>query len=413
MHTETLAIDGGDPVREEFPPQQILGEAEREAVLSFFDEHVESGTSYTYHGPAEDAYCEAFESFMGGGHADAVNSGTAAVSIALRALDLEPFSEVVVSPITDPGGQMPIPLAGYVPIVADTAPGTYNTGPEQIEECITPRTSAICVGHILGEPLDMDGIMDLADEYDLAVLEDVSQSHGATWDGQLLGTFGDIAAFSTMGNKHHSTGGQGGVVYTQNEELYWQARRVADRGKPFDLETEGNVVASLNFNQDDLSTVIGRVQLEGLPALVERRRELVHEIRDRIEPLPGVIVPEYHPKAEPSYWFWRVGVDESELTVDKATFCEALSAEGVELIPRYDALPHRDEWFQEQRVIGDSGYPWQAPEYDGDRNPDLDCPNVRAVLDTYFNVTIYESWGDTEVDDIVTAFEKVSAAYAR
>jgi dTDP-4-amino-4,6-dideoxygalactose transaminase len=414
MSDEPLAIDGGDPVRQEpFPPQQMFGEAEKQAALSLLEEHIEAGTTYLYEGPQEGAYCDSFESHMGGGYADAVNSGTAAVYIALRSLELEPFSEVIVSPITDDGGQMPVPLAGHVPIVADTAPGTYNTGPEQIEACITPRTSAICVSHILGEPLDVDGILDVAQKHDLRVVEDVAQSHGATWDGQLLGTFGDIAAFSTSTYKHHATGGQGGVVYTQDEELYWRARRLADRGKPFNLETDGNVVASLNFNQDDLSAAIGSVQLEGLPDLVERRRDLVRRIGNHISPLPGVIVPDYHPKAEPSYWYWRLGVDETELTVDKSTFCDALDAEGIPLNPRYDSIPHRGEWFQEQRVFGDSGYPWKAPEYDGDRNPDPDCPNMESVLDTYFNVTIYESWGSEEVDDITRAFEKVATAYAK
>lgn len=414
MSGERLAVDGGPPVREEpFPPRGLFGAAEKEAVADLFDEAIESGEAFGYDGPEEKAYCEEFAAFMGGGYADAVSSGTAAVYVALRALDLEPCSEVVVSPITDPGGQMPVALAGCVPVVADAAPGTYNTGPEQVEAAVTPRTSAVCVGHILGEPLDVEGILDVAAEHDLAVIEDAAQAHGARVDGRPVGTFGDVAAFSTMSGKHHATGAQGGVVYTRDEDVYWRARRLSDRGKPFGLDETGNVCASLNFNLGDLAATVGRVQLEKLPGVVARRREFVAAVRERVEGLPGVVVPHLPSGAEPSYWYWRLAVDESALTCGKEDFCTALREEGVRLDPRYDFRPHRDPWFREQRVFGETGYPWQAPGYEGERNPTVRCPNAEAALDRCLNLTVYESWGATEAADVAAAFEKVTAAYAR
>jgi dTDP-4-amino-4,6-dideoxygalactose transaminase len=127
---------------------------------------------------------------------------------------------------------------------------------------------------------------------------------------------------------------------------------------------------------------------------VARRRELVAAIRERIEGLPGVAVPDLVSGAEPSYWYWRVGVDETERTCGKATFCEALRAEGLLLTPRYDSRPHRDPWFRKQRVFGETGGPWQAPEYEGPADPEPRCPNA-------------------EVADVAAAFEKVATAYAR
>ena len=277
---------------------------------------------------------------------------------------------------------------------------------------ITERTSAICVGHIMGEPLDMDAILAIAEEHDIPVVEDAAQAHGATLDGKPIGTFGDIAAFSTMSGKHHATGAQGGVVYTDDEELYWQTRRASDRGKPFGLDETGNVTASLNLNLNELSAVIGRVQLQKLPDAVAARRELVSAISAGIADFPGVVIPEQVPGADPSYWYWRLGIDASELTVDKDQVCAALSAEGLIVRARYDARPHRYPWFTEQRVFGDSGYPWQAPQYGGERHPDVHCPNAADVLDRCFNLTVYESWSDREVEDIVRAFEKVTKAYA-
>lgn len=419
MSRANLAINGGPKVREDpLPPRQLFGPEEKDALISIFEDAIESGRPLEYNGPRESEYCDKFADYMGGGYADGVNSGTSAVFVALRALDIEPFSEVIVSPITDSGGQMPVAMLGCIPVVADSAPGSYNTGPEQIEDCITSETSAICISHIGGEPLEMEGIADVARDHDLPVIEDVSQAHGARLNGQLVGTFGDIAAFSTMSGKHHSTGAQGGVVYTRNEDLYWRARQAADRGKPFGPDSKNvgyldeNGFASLNFNMDDLSAAIGCVQLDKLPTIVERRREVVSQLQERLQEIPSIDVPELVPGSQPSYWFWRLRLNESELRCDKSSFCEAVRAEGISITPRYDARPHEDKWYQEQRVFGESGYPWASPAYQGDSEPTPHLPNAESVLDHCFNLNINERWSDREIADTVEAFRKVTDAYS-
>lgn len=108
-----------------------------------------------------------------------------------------------------------------------------------------------------------------------------------------------------------------------------------------------------------------------------------------------------------------MGVEESELACSKDEFCKALQAERLLIDPRYESRPHRYEWFREQRVFADNGYPSQGPGYDGDPDPGPQYPNAESVLDRCFNLTIYESWSDEEVADIVAAFEKVATAYAQ
>jgi perosamine synthetase len=167
---------------------------------------------------------------------------------------------------------MPIPLLNLIPMVADTRPGSFNTGPEQVQELITSRTSAILIPHIAGEPADMEGILQVANRHGLPVIEDCAQAHGARLNGRMVGTFGRIAAFSTMFGKHHCSGGQGGLVFTQNEPLYQASRRASDRGKPFFLpQGATNTTASLNFNLSDLAAAIGRVQIKKLPQGRSRR----------------------------------------------------------------------------------------------------------------------------------------------
>ena len=410
---EELAIDGGTPVRSTpFPSRAPIDSRERDAVLELFDDAIGAGEAIGYQGDAEEAFGVALAEYLGGGFADGVNAGTAGIYVALRSLEIDPPAEVIVSPITDPGGQMPVALTGHVPVVADAASGTYNVGVAEIEDRITPRTKAICVGHIMGEPLPMPAIMELADEHDLAVIEDCAQAIGATIDGRPVGTFGDVAVFSTMFGKHVSTGGQGGAVFTPDEELYWRVRRYADRGKPFGTDATGNVAASLNLNMDEISSTIGRVQLERLPDRLAARRKLVAAISGRIADLSGVLVPDVPVHHEPAYWYWRLGCDASALTCTKAEFCAALGAEGLPVTTRYDARPHRDPWFLTQRVFGDTGRPWRDPDYDGPAEPSWDCPNAAAVLDRDFNLAVHERWGDREVEDAVAAFEKVTAAYA-
>lgn len=410
-----LAINGGPKVRTQpWPGRRLFGLQEKAAVDALFDEAIATGEAFGYEGPEERAYCQEFANYMGGGFSDAVNAGTNAVYVALKALAIEPYTEVIVSPITDAGGMMPIPLLNCIPVVADTAPGSFNVGPEQIEEMITPYTSAIVVAHIMGEPADMPGIMAVASRHGLVVVEDCAQAHGAKLNGKYLGTFGDVAAFSTMFGKHHATGSQGGVVYTANEQLYTKIRQSSDRGKPYGLAAGStNVTATLNFNLGDLGAAIGRVQLKKLPDIVYRRRQLVAQILAGITELPSLEAPAQLQTAEPSYWFLRLKVNDELLTCSKLEFCAALQAEGVLLNPEYNALPHRFEWFRKRNIFGTSELPWSSPAYKGNAHREYPCPNASAAVAEHFLLQVRESWGAPEVNDILAALHKVTQAYLK
>jgi perosamine synthetase len=417
MTHESLAINGGMPLRTMlWPNRGLIGAEEKRAVDALFEEAIASGQVPGYGGAQEDAYCHEFAALMGGGHADAVNSGTTAVYVALRALDLPSFSEVVVGCVTDPGGMMPIPLMNCIPVPADTSPGSFNTGPEQVEAAITPLTSAILVAHIFGEPADMDGIMDVAKRHGLPVVEDCAQAHGATLHGRVLGAFGEVAAFSTMFGKHHCTGGQGGVVFTRDETHLPMIRRCADRGKPFALpKGSTNVLASLNLNLNEVAAAIGREQLKKLPRIVQRIRRTVARLRDGLSGLPGCFVPDPIPGAEPSYWKLRIGFRAEAMACDKANFCAALRAEGLN--PVMDdyavAMPHRHDWFVNCRVFGTPGYPWASPDYRGNRDRQFPCPNAMAAMDRFFVLLCNEAWTEEDTDDAVAIIRKVERASRR
>ena len=409
-----LALNGGEKVRTKpFPARNLFGEQEKQAVLALFDQSILSGNAFGYGGPEEQAYEKDFAQLLGGGYADLVNSGTTSVFVALGALELQVPGEVVIPPITDPGGAMPVALQNLVPMVADAAPGTFNAGADQIEAVITPHTRAIIVAHIAGEPADMDPILELAKARNLPVIEDCAQAHVAKYRGQYVGTMGTIGAFSTMSGKHHATGAQGGVVYTKDEDLYWRIKRYSDRGKPLNTDAKSNVRASLNMNGNDLAAAIGRVQLRKLIGITQRRRKAAEGIRDGIKHLKAVSMGWQVPDSEPVYWFMRFHVDASKLTVDKAGFVKALTAEGIPATLAYRHIPSEAIWFKERKVFGSSDYPWGLPDYRGDRHATFPCPNAVEATDTHFTMPVHENYSPEEVADIVKALEKVEKAYLK
>ena len=404
---EQLAINGGEAVRTTpFPPRKLFGRDEKDAVMSLFDEAMEKGHQVLgYNGPQEEAYCKEFADFLGGGFADGVNSGTNAVYVALRALEPEPGSEVIVPAISDPGGVMPAAICGCVPVPADTIEDYYTIGAEQIEAKITDKTSAIIVAHIAGIPADMDPIMELANSRGIPVVEDCAQIHGAKYKGRMVGTLGTISSFSLMFGKHHATGGQGGMVFTKDEELYWKARRYADRGKPIGIDDapNGNVVAALNCNMDELHAAIGRVQLRKLDDIASRRRTLAKSIAESCRgELKSIQLKEEPADCEGVYWFLVFKCDQSLLKVSKEDFVKAVEAEGIPVCPTYKHVPVRMEWMG--KYMQQNGWAMDGR---------YDLTNVDKVDDMYFNCGLHEDFTQAEADDIIAALKKVEAAYLK
>ena len=413
--SEKLAIDGGEPIRKKkmwlAPVRGLIGEEEKAAAMRVFDEAIESGQAFGYNGKYEQAYEQAFVDFMGGGFADAVNSGSNAVFCALGALQLDALSEVIIAPFTNEGGSQPVLMAGCVPVFADSDPRSFSICAETIESMITDRTKAIIITHIGGELVDMDPIMELAKAKNLYVIEDCAQAIGSVYKGRLAGSIGDMGAFSSMFGKHFSTA-QGGVVYTNNEELHWNGRRFADRGKPFNLDETENVVAGLNCNLNELLAAVGIEQLKKLPAMLASRRAVAATIRAGMEKLKSVSMVYQPPGSDSSCWFLPTKFHAEAVKVDRATFCKALQTEGLRILTSYRYnLQCESPWFNNATVFGKNGFPWTCSDYTGPKTPQSKSDNAVKVADTHFVTWLHESYGPTEAEDILRAFKKVEEAY--
>ncbi len=396
-----LAIHGGEPLRAApMPPRLALGPDERAMIEDALAHYAGRGEDPGYQEHFEERYTAAFVATMGGGVADAVSTGTAALYVALAALELPVGSEVLVSPITDPGTINAIILNRLTPRLVDSAPDSYNVDAERVFARAGEGTRAIVVVHAAGQAAEIAEIAAEAHRRGLRVIEDCSQAHGARHKGRPVGSFGDIAAFSTMYRKAHITGGAGGVVYSPDVELGRRALAHADRGKPRwredfdDRDPTGFLFPALNFHLDELSCAIGIASLGRLEDTIRRRREFIAELARRIAAESGTCEPYAH-SADDSPFFLPIVVDRGRLDCGKIAFAEAVRAEGVGLNPHY------------RYVVAE--WPWVRPHLaDG-----FDCPNARDIRDRSFNLYLNENYGAREAEDIVRAMAKVEAHYTR
>jgi perosamine synthetase len=392
---ERLAIHGGDPVRSRrMPPRLALGDDEArmvQQVIAYYREHeVDPG----YQGPFEKLYTDAFVGMMGGGFADAVATGTASLFVALAALDLPKGSQVLISPITDPGSLSAIILNGLKPKLCDSKPDSYNIGVDEVVARLTPEVSAICLVHAAGQAAEADKIVAAAHARGVRVLEDPSQAHGAKIMGRPVGSFGDIAAFSTMYRKAHMTGPSGGVVYCRDLDLYRRVLAHADRGKPrwredfSDRDPSTYLFPALNHHTDEISCAIGVASLGRLDKTIMRRLSYVADVAAGLAE-QSRICRAYPLRPSDSPFFFPIVVDVDRIRCSKIEFAEAVLKEGIDLNPHYRFVV--DEW------------PWVQPYLADDFKTD----NARSIRDRSFCLYLNENYGEAEANDTVQAILKV------
>ncbi len=212
---------------------------------------------------------ESFAEYCDVKHCMGVGNGTDAIFIALKSLGIGEGDEVITAANSFIATSEAITITGAKVVFVDINPQTYNIETGKIEGKITPRTKAIIPVHLYGQPADMDPIMDIAKKYNLKVIEDAAQAHGATYKGRCIGSIGDMACFSFYPGKNLGAYGDGGAIVTNSDELALKAKMYANHGRvdKYDHEIEG-----VNSRLDGLQAAILGVKLKHLPAWTEARR---------------------------------------------------------------------------------------------------------------------------------------------
>jgi dTDP-4-amino-4,6-dideoxygalactose transaminase len=246
--------------------------------------------------------CRAFErefaAWTGSAHAVAVANGTLALDLALNALEIGPGDEVIVTPRTFIASISCVVNAGGVPVFADVDTASGNICPATIAPRITPRTKAVIPVHLAGWPCDMPGIMTLAEAHGLTVIEDCAQAHGATIGGRHVGTFGHIGAWSFCQDKIMTTGGEGGMVTTDDPSLWSRMWSFKDHGKSWDAVYNRDHAPGFRWLHDSFGTnwrmlevqgAIGRIQLGRMTKWTARRRHIANRLADAIAPFGKIV----------------------------------------------------------------------------------------------------------------------------
>jgi dTDP-4-amino-4,6-dideoxygalactose transaminase len=233
-------------------------------------------------------------------YAIAVANGTVALDLALKALNIGAGDEVIVTSRTFLASVSCIVTAGAIPIFADIDHDSQNITAATIAPMITPRTRAIICVHLAGWPCEMDAIMQLATQHQLYVIEDCAQAHGATYNGRMVGSIGHIGAWSFCQDKIMTTGGEGGMVTTNNRELWAKMWSYKDHGKSWEAIYEREHPPGFRWLHDSFGTnwrmlemqaVIGRIQLQRMSEWTTQRRHNATAIWKTAQQLPGLRVP--------------------------------------------------------------------------------------------------------------------------
>jgi perosamine synthetase len=315
-----------------------------------------------------------FAAMLGAKYAYACASGTAAIHCAVAALDPEPGDEIITSPITDMGAISPIIYQGAIPVFADVDPLTCNVTAESIQAAIGPRTRAIIVTHLFGNPCEMDAIMALAERRGIPVIEDCAQAFLATYDRRPVGTIGRIGCFSLQQGKHITTG-EGGLVVTDDEELARRIYLFINKAWGYGDPNPDHYFLALNYRMSELCGSVAVAQLAKLESAVRRRQQLAAELTALLEPVEGLITPVVPEKAEHVYWKYcvRAGAEmEGTAVVDIARL---LRERDIVTVPRYIQKPaFMCQVLQEKRTFGNSGFPFslarpEAIDYRVERFP--------------------------------------------
>ncbi|MDI6874970.1 DegT/DnrJ/EryC1/StrS family aminotransferase [Candidatus Solincola sp.] len=287
-------------------------------------------------GPEVESLERELAAFCGVKHGIGVASGTDALLLALRGLGIGEGDEVILPAFTAPPTAVAVNLAGAVPVFADVDPRTLTLDPASAEERITPRTRCILPVHLFGRPADMPALGKLAERHSLLLVEDCAQSHGASLDGKMTGSYGAAGCFSFYPTKNLGAYGDGGMVVTSDEELAHELRCLRDYGR-----VERDLLAKVGPNSrlDELQATFLRIKLKYLPEWNRRRREMARRYIKAFADLP-LGLPECREGEEHVYHLFVVTSDRRD------DLRRHLDEKGVETVIHYPLPVHRQPPFR-------------------------------------------------------------------
>jgi perosamine synthetase len=327
--------------------EPLITAQDREAVMTSLQK------GWVSSGPEMEQFEDAWARYCGMEFGVAVSSGTAALQIALRLLNLRPGDEVVMPTFTIISCAQAILSCGGVPVLVDSDPRNWQMDVSQIESSVSRRTKAILAVHTYGHPADMDPILDIAQRHGLWVIEDAAEAHGARYKDRMCGGLGDISVFSFYANKLITTG-EGGMVLTRDRKLAQKARSLRNlcfsQRRRFLHESLG-----YNFRMTNIQATLGLSQMRRIEEIVERKRRIALSYSHRLQEIGGLQLPVEEPWARSVYWVYGIVLDE-ERGMSAAKLSGRLAESGVETRPFFLGM-HEQPVFRKMGLFRGQRFP--------------------------------------------------------
>lgn len=421
---EKLAIDGGKKVfNEAFPGWPVFSKEDIDAVVDV----LKSGKVNYWTGKVGMEFEKAWAKWLGVKNAVSVTNGTAALHVALGALDIGPGDEVICTSYSFIASSFCALQAGALPVFCDVD-DSHTLDPKKIEALINEHTKAIVVVHLYGIVADMDPIMAIAKKHNLKVIEDCAQCFGGIYKGKKAGTIGDVGCFSFCQSKHFTTGGEGGMVVTNDDDLAWECRSFRDHGYDVQaklnlLEMEGKQLyihkrVGFNFRMTEMQSAIGLNELKrfdswNLKNRIRNGKMLIAGLKNH----PLVKIAPLDTKDRQSAFWWAPFVLDTDKLKAGITVKDVIAAIATEGVPVYSVLwpeMYKEAAYTDQRGFGTARYPFHDPKARNiNYSKDFNCKKANWMTDRTISFFTHPVYTEEHIQACIDAFKKVAAAYMK
>ncbi|MDE6701334.1 MAG: UDP-4-amino-4,6-dideoxy-N-acetyl-beta-L-altrosamine transaminase [Acetatifactor sp.] len=394
---EQLAILGGAPVRETpiHYGRQYIDQADIDAVAETLRSPALTGGPKI--GELERRLCEVTQAK----YAVAVSNGTAALHLAAMAAGFAEGDEVIVSSITFAASANCVLYVGAKPVFADINPVTYNIDLDSVRALITPRTKGIVAVDFTGQAVELDGLRAICREYNLILIEDAAHAIGTKYKGQPVGGIADMTCFSFHPVKT-VTGGEGGAITTNDEQIYRRLLRLRSHGITRNREEmvhptdaawyNEQVELGYNYRITDMQAALIVSQLDKLPAFAKRRDEIVKKYNAAFADMPEIQVQQEIPESDTTRHLYILRLRPERLSCDRRQFFDAMCAENI--CPQVHYLPVY--WHSYYEKLGyEKGL----------------CPNAEQFYKEVMSIPLYYAMTDQDVEDVIAAVKKLVDYY--
>ena len=396
---EKPAYAGGKPVRETklYYGHQYLDEKDVQAVVEVLhSDYLTCGPKIT---ELEQKLCE----LTGAKYAVVCSNDTAALHIACMAAGVSAGDEVITTPITFLASANCALYCGAKPVFADIDEETYNIDPKEIEKALTPKTKAVVAVDYTGQVVDLDTIMETCHKQNVVVIEDAAHSIGTLYKGRPVGSIADMTTFSFHPVKT-VTAGEGGAVLTDNEKYYKKLLLYRSHGMTRDQaqmtkESEGGwyyqmIDLGYNYRMTDMQAALLISQLEKLPMFSKRRKEIVARYNEAFSQIPELTVQQELEGSDTTRHLYILRIKPEKLNIDRRGFFDALAAENIMCNVHYIPI-YLQPYYQEM------GYPKGL------------CPKAEKLYSEMMSLPLYYAMTDQDVEDVITAVQKIVDYYKK